>query len=55
VAATGGIGGIGALDLIDIDAPRDAFAAAQADGGCDVLVNDAAHDDRHRPEDPTSA
>ncbi|WP_099827690.1 SDR family NAD(P)-dependent oxidoreductase [Oceaniglobus indicus] len=44
-----------ALDLTDLTALQAAFAAEQADGGFDVLVNNAGHDDRHRLEDVTPA
>lgn len=45
-----------ALDLTDSDALAQAFAATGAAcGGFDVLVNNAAHDDRHRIEDVSPA
>ncbi len=44
------------LDLTDIDALRTAFAELQATlGGIDVLVNNAANDDRHTIADVTPA
>jgi D-xylose 1-dehydrogenase len=45
-----------ALDLRDLDALADAFAEIEAAlGGVDVLVNNAASDDRHKPEEVTPA
>lgn len=44
------------LDLTDLDAMRDTFAAIEAElGGIDVLVNNAANDDRHSVEQVTPA
>ncbi len=42
------------LDLTDIEALRSTFAIMDAElGGVDVLINNAANDDRHRIEDVT--
>jgi len=44
------------LDLTDLDALKTVFAEVQADlGGCDVLLNNAANDDRHSVADVTPA
>jgi NAD(P)-dependent dehydrogenase (short-subunit alcohol dehydrogenase family) len=44
------------LDLTDIDALTTVFAELQAElGGCDVLVNNAANDDRHTIADVAPA
>jgi len=45
-----------ALDLTDLEAVSDVFAEAISDtGGFDVLVNNAAHDDRHDIDSVTPA
>ncbi|QSR19795.1 SDR family NAD(P)-dependent oxidoreductase [Novosphingobium sp. KA1] len=44
------------LDLVDIDSVRETIAAIVAEfGGIDVLVNNAANDDRHQIADVTPA
>lgn len=44
------------LDLTDLDALARAFRAMEEDlGGVDILVNNAASDDRHAPDDVTPA
>lgn len=42
-------------DLTDIDAVRATLSRIEADGALDVLVNNAANDDRHHIEDVTPA
>ncbi|WP_428312872.1 SDR family NAD(P)-dependent oxidoreductase [Hydrocarboniphaga sp.] len=42
-------------DLTDIDAVRTTISVIEADGPIDVLVNNAASDDRHQIEDVTPA
>jgi D-xylose 1-dehydrogenase len=45
-----------ALDLTDVDAIRAVFGELEAAlGGVDVLVNNAANDDRHAPDEVTPA
>jgi len=45
-----------ALDLTDLDAVADAVPRLVAElGGLDVLVNNAANDDRHEPDEVTPA
>jgi NAD(P)-dependent dehydrogenase (short-subunit alcohol dehydrogenase family) len=44
------------LDLTDLGALQDTFAAIEADlGGVDILINNAANDDRHSVEEVTPA
>ncbi len=44
------------LDLTDLDALSRVFAELQAElGGCDVLINNAANDDRHTVDEVTPA
>jgi NAD(P)-dependent dehydrogenase (short-subunit alcohol dehydrogenase family) len=44
------------LDLTDLDALSQVFAELQAElGGCDVLINNAANDDRHTVAEVTPA
>lgn len=43
------------IDLTDIDATQRAIEELAASGGIDVLINNAANDDRHSIEDVTEA